>query len=608
MTGSQGEPRGIVGSAGEGRGARRPAGTRFRVRAPAVLAVTLLVVFVVSRLLFLDADPPPWGLAYYQPLDELFYTISSFNLFHYGAWAHQIVPFVRDDSNPLNVLQGLVTWGSLEAFGNTYWGLRVASVAVATGSFALMGALLWRAVPARDTHGPSEGVGRTTIVGLWMTVALFDFSFLVAGRVAEPTLYRVLALSGILLCCSFGYFSAARRALRSFELGLLTGAAIAFVYLYDAFLLPGVFVALLFWSGRSGWRNLTRQALAFLAGNLVVAVAYFGFVWSVYRLRPGGWYARWITQFNGTTRTSGLAFRKFAAIGTANIFRLDPGLLVVFLLALPLFVYVLLRYRGRLETAVASILLCLVAQSWFVNDVPQRKGLTFLPLVLVVVAVAQAHLVEVTQRMPWRRRTWLAAAGAALAVLVAVAALHFAGSLDRTYAWVTPLGMRRLALAGALAAAVILVALAVCGARSRGLRRVLLGTLAVALIVPGAALAWRYVYQKPTYDYRDSMKSAAPYFDGKITGGGLAYAMRLYNTSEPVLSGYVAKPEPAYYWSAMRRLAREHISAGTFGYTGVAAQRRRMTSAGYRLVQTYPMPVASGDLGGIGRFIVQAGQ
>ncbi len=224
-----------------------PATSRNR-RLFALLIVVVGLAFILSRIVFLDADLPPWGLTHYQPIDELFYTISSFNLFHYGSWVHQVVPFVRDDSSPLNVLQGLLTWICLELFGNTYWGLRMAPELVAWCSFGLMAVLLWRIVPAADALGaPAGGIGRAAVAGLWTMVAFFDFSFLVAARVAEPTSFRLVAVCAILVLCSLPYFNAAVRVRRSLLLGLLTGVAVVFVYVYNAFLVPGVFVAVLAW-------------------------------------------------------------------------------------------------------------------------------------------------------------------------------------------------------------------------------------------------------------------------------------------------------------------------------------------------------------------------
>ena len=560
------------------------------------------LAFIVSRVVFLDRDLPPWRIAVYQPIDEFYYTISSFNLFHYGSWVHQVVPFVGDDSNPLNVLQALLTWVSLEIFGNTYWGLRMASVVVACGSFGLIGVLLWRLVPARDAAGaPAGGIGKTAVVGLWLTVAFFDFSFLMSARVAEPTSFRLFAVCGILVCCSLSYFNTAVRARRSFVLGLLTGAAVAFVYIYNAFLVPGVLAAVLAWSWHAGRRDVARHGAAFVGGAACAFAAYFGLVWWLYRVGPFGWYTLWISRFSTTSRGAGFKMVKLWSIGIGNIFRFNPGLLTVALLSLPLFVYAVWRYRSRLEIAVLSVLAFFVAQSGFVNDYPQRKMLILLPLVLAVIAAAHARLPELARRLPTIRLTLVAAAATGLAAWVAFRGHKLAAELSARGP-ALPDRVQIVIGASAVAVCVLLVAVSLTCRRGSRLPLAASAALLVCLIAPGAALAVTYVYGHPAYTYRQAMKAAAPDVDGQVTAGGLAYSMRLYNTSVPVLSGYL--PDPAAYWREMRRLAAQHIAVGTFSYTD-RKDRRRLAAAGYVLVQTYDIPLALPSMGRFGRYAVR---
>ena len=502
----------------------------------ALLLVVLGLAFILTRIVFLDADLPPWGLTHYQPIDELFYTISSFNLFHYGSWAHQVVPFVRDDSSPLNVLQGLMTWVGLELFGNTYEGLRIASELVSWCSFGLMAVLLWRIVPASDALGaPAGGIGRAAVAGLWTMVAFFDFSFLVSARVAEPTSFRLVAVCAILVLCSLPYFNATVRVRRTFLLGLLTGVAVAFVYVYNAFLVPGVFVAVLAWSWHGGRRETARHGAVFAIGAATAIAAYFGFVWWVYRVGPLTWYRRWVEQYSGRASRAGM--HNLWAVGVGNIFRLNPGLLVVALASLPLFVYAVWRYRGRLDAAVLGVLAFFLAQTIFVNDFPQRKMLVLLPIVLAVIAAAHARMPEVLQRMPWARRTVVAAVVSGLALWVAFLSQGLAARLD-VPGWVVRGGFKTGVTAMAVTVGVLLIVLPLATQRRPRVRLALDASLLVCLAAPGAFLGVKYIYAHPTYTYRDAMIAAAPQVNGRVTAGGLSYSMRLYNSSVPVLDPY----------------------------------------------------------------------
>ena len=209
---------------------------------------------------------------------------------------------------PLNVLQGLLTWICLELFGNTYWALRMAPELVAWCSFGLMAVLLWRIVPAADALGaPAGGIGRAAVAGLWTMVAIFDFSFLVAARVA-PTgqIHGLVAVCAILVLCSLPYFNAAVRVRRSLLLGLLTGVAVVFVYVYERlFWFPGY--SWRCWPGRgaAGHGPTARHAAGFAVGAGTAIAAYFGFVWWIYGVGPSTWYWRWVDPYSGRHHDSG---------------------------------------------------------------------------------------------------------------------------------------------------------------------------------------------------------------------------------------------------------------------------------------------------------------
>ena len=97
-----------------------------RARNPRYWSLLCAVVgglFIASHAPNLDADQPEWDISRYQPLDEGYYSIPAFNLYHYGSAAHQVVDFIAPPP-PTSALLSYMTWLSLEVFGNTYYGLR----------------------------------------------------------------------------------------------------------------------------------------------------------------------------------------------------------------------------------------------------------------------------------------------------------------------------------------------------------------------------------------------------------------------------------------------------------------------------------------------------
>ena len=49
-----------------------------------ILGGGLFILFLITRLLFLDADLPPWGVINYQPADEGAYAMMALNKYNYG--------------------------------------------------------------------------------------------------------------------------------------------------------------------------------------------------------------------------------------------------------------------------------------------------------------------------------------------------------------------------------------------------------------------------------------------------------------------------------------------------------------------------------------------
>ncbi len=84
------------------------------------LLIALTVPFIITRLLFLDSDLPPWSLTMYSSIDEMLYTIPAFNMYDYGSMKHQVVDWLPDDMLIINnsLLGNIMAFLSLKIFGN----------------------------------------------------------------------------------------------------------------------------------------------------------------------------------------------------------------------------------------------------------------------------------------------------------------------------------------------------------------------------------------------------------------------------------------------------------------------------------------------------------
>lgn len=102
------------------------------------LFLLLCALFFISRVAFLDSDLPPWDVCQYQPIDELYYSITAFNIYHYGDILHKVIPYVESDSSTENLLGNLLASITLFLFGNNYYGMRMSSVLAAFFIFVMM--------------------------------------------------------------------------------------------------------------------------------------------------------------------------------------------------------------------------------------------------------------------------------------------------------------------------------------------------------------------------------------------------------------------------------------------------------------------------------------
>lgn len=592
--------------------------------APARVGIAALsFVFILTRVVFLDGDLPPWYTTFHSAIDEFYYTIPAFNLYHYGRLAHQVVPLGRDDSWPVNLLQIVMTFVGLKLFGNTYFGLRIASVVAGFGALALLYFILKRAVAgsASGLEAAHAGPARHEWTALfWLLVLALNFPFLVASRVAEPTVFSMLALCAVMYLCTLEYFTSGMHLHRSALLGLAATASMIFVYVYNAFVPLGVFIAVVYWGWQSDRRKVWLHALAYLAGAAACVGAYALFIWVTYRTTLIQAIVTWYLPFRTSARLPGPSLGSIPdalrTLLTTNIFRFNWALLLFFLLALPVFAYSSLARKDRLGVAVLALTGTFVVQSMVVNDYSYRKFLVLLPLVVVTIATAFSRRDDTLTGMRASRqlRTWAAiyASLASLGVFVLYWRYSHAILLAPTTVYrieTNKIVSQPFAMFG-IANYLNLLSLGVAGALVVGYflwgrwpARSFAALAIVALAVPNLYLASHFVFANPSFGYRDAMIAAGRDIDGKIVAGGLSYGMRLYNTSQPVMNGYVWANDPTAYNWTWRRLFDEDVADSSFSYTDPKTQAR-MAEVGLYLEKEYSFRLPRGKF--LGRYVPKA--
>ena len=544
--------------------------------------------FLATRLWNLDADVALWSLSQYSPVDEFAYVVPAFHLVEYGTWVHQAAPWAPVEGLSVNAAQNVVAAATLALIGDDFWGMRASSIVFALIAFVALLAIIGQVGAAA---GRVQRVSATRLGFVVLAAAAFlliDFSVLVSARVVEPTVSRLAVAAVVVALVGRGTFLGPRHGTRrSLAFGALVGAAVLFVYIYNLFLVPAALLTLTWWAYRSeGAAGVARHGTAFILGLALSAAAYFGLILLIYGQTPLDWYRIWIESFGASTRGTGVSVDKVLSILGANVFRIGPPFLGLTLLSLPVFAWGL-RHRPTPITVLLGIgLVLFVAQSAFVADYPARK---FLVMVLFAVPIVASAVLLAAPFRQWVMAT-VARRILAIAWLAGVVAL----TILEPYIEPVPGDTARLASVVEVASVVGAGALLVIGLVGRAaFQRIGAVVLIVAGLAPSLYADWAFIYREPTFTYRDAQIEARAAVDGQVTGGGLSIAMRLYNTSRPVLSGYFIGQTRAEYEADVVRLFEEGIATSLFSYAD-AETRSGLEALGFRLVETYDIVLPRG--------------
>jgi hypothetical protein len=558
----------------------------------------LIAAFLVTRLPWLDADIPLWELTRYSPIDEFGYSVPAANLLDYGGLAHRAAPWAPLEGPPINLAQNVVTAATLLLVGDTFWGLRGSSIVFGLVTFLALIAIVRRqSDEARRLDGVPAGLAGL-VVAAATVLLLLDFSLLLSARVVEPTAGRLAVVAAIIALVGRGtLIGDGHGPLRSAIVGAVVGASIFFVYIYNAFLAPACLVAVAWSAWRSGGLPAAaRHAVAFGLGLLAATAAFFGLIAVVYGQGPVGWYETWIAAFATSVRGGGFSLAKIAAILEAKVCRLDPAFLLVVLASVPVFAWTLARRPSAWSVLTLAGLAAFVAQAAFVADYPERK---FVMLVAFALPIAAAGVLGRAAFGAWvladHRRIVAITAWLTVAVAITAATTPLAGAGLRG-----SLLARLVLLAGVTGVAAFVVVLI---GRRPWLTRAAALVLAAAIVVPLAVADARYVYRGPSFTYRDAMIAQAPVVDGRTTAGGWSLAMRLYNTSRPVLGVFPSRIAAEEDGAGVVRLFREGGATPLYDFADDAT-RDRWEALGFRLVDRLPINLPEGRA--FGRYAYEA--
>ena len=346
-----------------------------------ILLAVVLAVFLASRTYSLDADMPPWAASAYSPLDEFYYTTSAFDMVEgiHSPGGELLSP----QYSAFNLVEQFVTAGTLFIFGDNYYGLRMPSVlagAVVVAAFYLL---------ALRRFGLMAAVAFSVLL-------MAEYSFVLASRIAEPTVFRMAAAAALLLYLARSEVVERRQII---VLGFVACSAWLFIYPTNAFLgLVGFFTVL-----ADNPKRMMSSARRYISGVVLCAVLY---VFCFYLLGHETSELAITKNMFSERVSTGAGFKaealgKLMAIGDARYFASHPQFLVASVFSLSLLALLAVFDKkgvSRIDRILLSFSVCFLLQCAFVNDYPQRKLVFMLPVCLYLCFFAAHVLFDMLNR------------------------------------------------------------------------------------------------------------------------------------------------------------------------------------------------------------------
>jgi len=483
-----------------------------------IIILSLLFIFALSRFMYLDSDLPPWNIAYYQPIDEFYYTLQAFNFFNYGVWWYTPYDFLTNFTYFESELENIMTFFSLETFGNNYYGLRGASV-ISVIMIVLMITYLVGAFAVKDD--------KYKLIIITMIYMIVDFSFNLSGRIAEPTVFRMLALV-LIIFVGNKYLKGNITQKKSFSFGFLAFSSFIFVYLTNAFIVPAVGMSILLISLKENRGVALRNSGFFILGTLISLIIFLIFHYTLYNENFFSAYNEIQKLFSARTSISHLnIFDTILSFGKSffqtNIFMYNLSLLFIFLFSLPLYIFMTFIKKKNLDILILSLFIMLFLQSLYINDYPQRKLIILFPLVLLIIVRVLSErdlLFSLLKNNKFKTIYTL---------LIGIGFWYIIKDIEKINIIFSTLNI-------ILSLVSLLIFLDILS--QKNIRTIVLLIFMTSISVTNIYLNYTYIYSEPQYTYKNIMIDIGRKVGKEQVAGCYSHAFRLYNEIEPLLNSY----------------------------------------------------------------------
>lgn len=327
----------------------------------------LVLIFLTSRMFLLDSDIPTWEKSHYSPIDEFYYTTQAFDIVE-GIHAPD-GKLLSSQYSAYNIVEQLVTAGTLSIFGDNYFGLRAPSV------IAGLIVLIFFYLLVLNRFGVAYAASFSLLL-------ISEQSFTLASRIAEPTIFRMAAAAAILLILAKQDYTQ-KNQLRA--IGFITCFAWLFIYPTNAFL--GLFALITIATYNP--KNILASTSHYLTGCVLCVLAYLisyyllGYTFSDVLTTKSIFSSRVVSEVEPSFIKQ--IYSKLLGLNRASFFVSHPYFLAISALSLSLMTLLILtknKLITRTDKVVFVFCTCFLLQCAFINDYPERKLVFLLPICL----------------------------------------------------------------------------------------------------------------------------------------------------------------------------------------------------------------------------------
>lgn len=371
-----------------------------RINTLYILAMLCLIIIFLLRFLKLDIDLPSYGISYYMPIDEGLYSKMSLSLYNLGSlYSYKGMELYIAPNYRANFLGNILQYFFLWILGDNYTAFRISYTIFGslTVLFTMLsGKLILEKYEVTESHKKISYI-------LLMTFFTFDFSFLMACRVVENSIIRMLFVAIII----YIFLKCQNIFKRSFLMTFFAVCSIFFVYFTNVFVLAPIGILFIYYFCQKDYKRMKSHFIGgFLGGilALILAEIYYILVWKSFAIEN---LLKALTDFSGrlswSDKGSAISvstsdnllikwFENSTYFSGSNIFFFNCLLFVsVFILIIISVIYIK-KEKNELLIVLLSLVIMYFIQAILITDGMERKGIVCLPICLILLVFWVANI------------------------------------------------------------------------------------------------------------------------------------------------------------------------------------------------------------------------